>query len=82
MLFINDVHYYYYAELRKDRLREAAQQRMLQQAGVDTRGWTMVQMHRMLHITGRLLVFLGRKLQRLGKPTATYSHKTKLDMFV
>ena len=65
----------YYDGLRKEQFEEAAQSRMLHQAGVDTRGWTAVQMCRAICGIGRLLISLGRRLEHFGEPVAVHSDK-------
>ena len=53
-------------ERMRDRLHQAEAHRLLREAGIDQWGWLARQGCRVLGQLGRLLVALGRRLERYG----------------
>ncbi len=59
-------------EQRKHRLQEAESHRLLCQAGIARRGWLPGLLRRSLARVGRLLVVLGRWLERYEAPSPRF----------
>jgi len=71
MLYINDYLAKKIAAMRVEEARRRLEVRcLLREAGIDRRGWVSRQSSWALCQLGRLLVALGRRLERYGLPPA------------